>query len=115
MDTNALRQLVRERIETTGLHKQEVARRAGISREMLYKFTSGDSDIGVSHAMSLLSVLGLRMQVVPDFEALPRDARAHKTRAQGAYLARAKSEAAGGIGRGALIGHVHVPDLGDGQ
>jgi len=113
MDTDTLRRLVSDRIRALGLQKQEVARRAGISREMLYKFTAGDSDLGVSHALSLLTVLGLRVQVIPDFEPLPKDHRERKTRQQRAYLARAGTEAASGIGRGAAIGAVVVPELGD--
>jgi hypothetical protein len=90
-----------------------VARRAGISREMLHKFCAGHSDLGVSHVFSLLSVLGLRVQIVRDFYPLPKNHRDIKSKKQARYLARREPEAAGGLAKGAVIGAVSVPDLGE--
>jgi len=113
MDTNAIRQQVVDAIDASGLQKQEVARRAGISREMLYKFCAGHSDLGVSHVFSLLSVLGLRVQIVRDFYPLPKNHRDIKSEKQARYLARREPEAFGGLAKGAVIGAVSVPDLGE--
>jgi hypothetical protein len=113
MNVDALRHLIIDQIRTSGMLKQAVADRAGISREMLYKFTAGHSDLGVTPTLRLLEALGLRVSVVRDFEPLPADHRQRKTRQQRAFLASAEPGTAFGIGRGAHIGTVHVPDLGD--
>ena len=111
MNSDALRQQVVDAIHASGLQKQEVARRAGISREMLYKFCAGDSDLGVSHVFRLLSVLGLRVQIVRDFYPLPKNHRDIKSKKQARYLAL--REASGGLAKGAVIGAVSVPDIGE--
>jgi DNA-binding phage protein len=112
MNSDPLRQQVVDAIHASGLQKQEVARRAGISREMLYKFCTGDSDLGVSNVLNLLLVLGLRVQIVRDFYPLPKNHRQIKSKRQARHLARREPEASGGLAKGAVIGAVSVPDLG---
>ena len=111
MDANFLRRLVHDRILACELRKGDVARRAGISREMLYKFLSGDSDLGISNVLKLLAALGLRAQIVPDFRPMPKNYRARKSQKQAAYLARREPVAAFGVAHGAKIRAVHVPNL----
>ena len=78
---------------------------------MLYKFLSGDSDLGVSNVLKLLAALGLQAQIVPDFQPMPKNYRACKSQKQAAYLARREPEAAVGIAHGANIRAVDVPNL----
>ncbi len=113
MNEKFLRKLIFEQIEAGGMKRGEVALRAGMSREMLYKFESGKSDIGLVKAIQLLRAVGLRMEVRPDIEPLPKDFRSQKDREQRAYLARRRPEAAVGVALGAKVEVVSVPHLGD--
>ena len=112
MKADAIRHLIVSRSEALGIKKGELAQRAGISREMLYKFESGKSEIGISNLMSVLSALGLRLEVVPDILPLPKDYRQQKTRKQRAFIARGSHDAVRGLAHGAKIGAAHIPNLG---
>jgi len=78
---------------------------------MLYKFLSGNSDLGVSNVLKLLAALGLRVQIVPDSQPMPKNYRARKSQKQAAYLARHEPEAAVGVAHGAKIRVVDIPNL----
>ena len=111
--TNTMRNLITDRIRAFGMKKADIALRAGISREMLYKFESGRADLSLSNALNLLSAVGLRVRVEPEFLPLPKSFREDKTRGQEIYLEQRRPESVVGVALGATIGTVLVPPLED--
>jgi DNA-binding phage protein len=113
MKSEVIRIIIADRINAAGLKRQELALRAGLSREMLYKFLAGKSDMSFSGVAHLVEALGYRLELVKDFDTLPQNHRQVKSRKQAAYIARGDAAAKRGIALGARLENARIPDLGN--
>ncbi|MBL0169060.1 MAG: helix-turn-helix transcriptional regulator [Propionivibrio sp.] len=98
-----------------GIGKSALARKSGVSREMLYRFERGKSDFSVDKLIAVAGALGLRVEIVEDIGLLPTDYREQKTLKQMRFLAHHPEEAAHGFCAEIKIGRGSIPDIaGDG-
>jgi len=98
-----LSERVHGRIEQIGISQAEVARRMGVSRPMITKLLTGDSNFQLRTLLRLADALDMDLMVdfVPDGFRLPRFYVSQQTSAVGAYTQTASTSGSTSAGASA--------------